>query len=745
MTLAASLTLMGIVGVGLAAASWTTPAAGSGRAVAAPDFRAPTIPQSVIAPVGGTSTGGYVGQGNLFVVYANVSDTGNPPSGVASVTAHLAALTASATAVALSPCTSSCTVSGVTYGYTSVPVRADSPLPAGPTTYTVVGTDVAGNTSAPATFSVIVDNAGPTVSASVIANTTTSTAGWITQGGSYRIYVNATDTGGAGVSSLTADVSAVTAGQTAVALPACASSCTIAGVTYAYKSAILTAANPLAETTLAYSITTTDNAGNTAQPGFSVAVDNTPAVVTASVIANTTTNTAGWIKQGGSYRIYANATDTGGAGVSSLTADVSAVTAGQTAVALPACASSCTIAGVTYAYKSAILTAANPLAEDDPRLLDHDHRQGDESGTTPGFSVAVDNTPAVVTASVIANTTTNTAGWIKQGGSYRIYANATDTGAGVSSLTADVSAVTAGQTAVALPACASSCTIAGVTYAYKSAILTAANPLAETTLAYSITTTDKATNLGTTPGFSVAVDNTPAVVTASVIANTTTNTAGWIKKGGVYAVYANAQDSASGLSSITADVSAVTAGQTALALTPCASSCTIAGVTYAWKSATKTAGAALAEGALTYTVTPTDQAANSVASSGFGVQVDNTAPTSLAAVIANTTTGIGGYLRQGGTYSVYANATDSASGTGTITANVSSVTTGLTTLALASCSSGCTVGGVTYQYKSATTTANAVLSAGSKPLASPSKTWPRTAPAWPGSPSQSTTPLPPSP
>ena len=169
MTLAASLTLMGIVGVGLAAASWTTPASGTGRAAAARDFRAPTIPQSVIAPVGITATGGYVGQGDLFVVYANLSDTGNPPSGVASVTAHLAALAASATAVALSPCTSSCTVSGVTYGYTSVPVRADSPLPAGPTTYTVVASDVAGNTSGPATFSVIVDNAAPTVTASVIA------------------------------------------------------------------------------------------------------------------------------------------------------------------------------------------------------------------------------------------------------------------------------------------------------------------------------------------------------------------------------------------------------------------------------------------------------------------------------------------------------------------------------------------------------------------------------------------------
>ncbi len=597
MTLAASLTLMGIVGVGLAAASWTTPASGTGRAAAARDFRAPTIPQSVIAPVGITATGGYVGQGDLFVVYANLSDTGNPPSGVASVTAHLAALAASATAVALSPCTSSCTVSGVTYGYTSVPVRADSPLPAGPTTYTVVGSDVAGNTSGPVTFPVVVDNAGPTVSASVIANTTTNTAGWIKQGGTYRIYANATDTG-AGVSSLTADASAVTAGQTAVTLPACTSSCTISGITYAYKSAALTAANPLAETTLAYSITATDKAPNV--------------------------------------------------------------------------------------------------------------------GTTPGFSVAVDNTAPVVTASVIANTTTNTAGWIKQGGTYRIYANATDTGAGVSSLTADASAVTAGQTAVTLPACTSSCTISGITYAYKSAALTAANPLAETTLAYSITATDKAPNVGTTPGFSVAVDNTAPVVTASVIANTTTNTAGWIKKSGVYAVYANAQDSASGLSGLTADVSAVTAGQTTLALTPCGSSCTIGGVTYAWKSATKTAGTGLAEGALTYTVTPTDQAANSAASPGFGVQVDNTAPSSLAAVIANTTTGIGGYLRQGGTYNVYANATDNASGTGTITANVSTVTTGLTTLALASCTSGCTVGGVTYQYKSATTTANAVLSAGSK-------------------------------
>ena len=129
------------------------------------------------------------------------------------------------------------------------------------------------------------------------------------------------------------------------------------------------------------------------------------------------------------------------------------------------------------------------------------------------------------------------------------------------------------------------------------------------------------TTLFRSPVFSVEVDNTPAVVTASVIANTTTNTAGWIKKGGVYAVYANAQDSASGLSSITADVSAVTAGQTALALTACASSCTAGGVTYAWKTAAKTAGAALAEGARSYTSTPTAQAANNAGEHALGVKV----------------------------------------------------------------------------------------------------------------------------
>ena len=511
MTLAASLTLMGIVGVGLAAASWTTPASGTGRAAAARDFRAPTIPQSVIAPVGITATGGYVGQGDLFVVYANLSDTGNPPSGVASVTAHLAALAASATAVALSPCTSSCTVSGVTYGYTSVPVRADSPLPAGPTTYTVVGSDVAGNTSGPVTFPVVVDNAGPTVSASVIANTTTNTAGWIKQGGSYRIYANATDTG-AGVSSLTADVSAVTAGQTAVTLPACASSCTIGGVTYAYKSAALTAANPLAETSLAYSITATDKATNVGTtPGFSVAVDNTAPVVTASVIANTTTNTAGWIKKSGVYAVYANAQDSA-SGLSGLTADVSAVTAGQTTLALTPCGSSCTIGGVTYAWKSATKTAGTGLAEGALTYTVTPTDQAANSAASPGFGVQVDNTAPSSLAAVIANTTTGIGGYLRQGGTYNVYANATDNASGTGTITANVSTVTTGLTTLALASCTSGCTVGGVTYQYKSATTTANAVLSAGSKTFSLAVQDLAANSSTLSGVTVTVDNTAPTV-----------------------------------------------------------------------------------------------------------------------------------------------------------------------------------------------------------------------------------------
>ena len=125
-----------------------------------------------------------------------------------------------------------------------------------------------------------------------------------------------------------------------------------------------------------------------------------------------------------------------------------------------------------------------------------------------------------------------------------------------------------------------------------------------------MSTLDKANNAATTPGFSVTIDDTPAVATQSVIANTTTGAVGWVKKSGTYYVYANATDTASGVTTVTANVSSITSGQTALALPACTTGCTVGGVTYAYKSASKTASSTLAEGTVAYTVSPTDAAGN---------------------------------------------------------------------------------------------------------------------------------------
>ena len=76
---------------------------------------------------------------------------------------------------------------------------------------------------------------------------------------------------------------------------------------------------------------------------------------------------------------------------------------------------------------------------------------------------------------------------------------------------------------------------------------------------------------------------------------------------------------------VTANVSQVTTGQTAVTLT--AGSFTVGGVSYNYRSASLTANAALSEGSKPYSVTATDGASNSGTRSDLSVTVDNTAPT----------------------------------------------------------------------------------------------------------------------
>lgn len=91
---------------------------------------------------------------------------------------------------------------------------------------------------------------------------------------------------------------------------------------------------------------------------------------------------------------------------------------------------------------------------------------------------------------------------------------------------------------------------------------------------------------------------------------------------------------------------------------------------------------------------------------------DTTPPVVASSVISKTTPYLPGFIRQGGAYFVYANVTDAGSGVATVRANVSTVTTGQTALVLTAGSYS--VGGVSYNYRSASVTANAVLTEGAK-------------------------------
>lgn len=135
----------------------TTPNAGN-SITAATDFRAPTASAAVI----GKTAGGTVGQikkSGTYYVYANVSDTGNPASGVSTVTANVNSITSGATAVAL--IAGSYSAGGVSYNYRSAAQTAGTGLAAGSYSFSLTATDAAGNSGTQSGYSVTVDNTAP--------------------------------------------------------------------------------------------------------------------------------------------------------------------------------------------------------------------------------------------------------------------------------------------------------------------------------------------------------------------------------------------------------------------------------------------------------------------------------------------------------------------------------------------------------------------------------------------------------
>lgn len=144
-------------GVTFSAFTGTT-ANGANAISAAPDFRAPTVSGSTIAKTTGYEPA-FVKQAGTYYVYANVTDTGNPASGVASVTANVSALTPGQTAAPL--VAGSFTVGGVAYNRRSASLTVQNPLAPGGLTYSVTTADVAGNTQTTSGLGVTVDNTAP--------------------------------------------------------------------------------------------------------------------------------------------------------------------------------------------------------------------------------------------------------------------------------------------------------------------------------------------------------------------------------------------------------------------------------------------------------------------------------------------------------------------------------------------------------------------------------------------------------
>ena len=140
---------------------------------------------------------------------------------------------------------------------------------------------------------------------------------------------------------------------------------------------------------------------------------------------------------------------------------------------------------------------------------------------------ATDWVAPTASASVIGKSQGGVPGFVKQGGTYMVYANAGDTGApasGVSSVTANASAITTGQGAAALSA--GSFAIGGVAYGYRSATLTANASLPAGTYTYSLTSKDVAANSGTQAGYTVTVDNSAPTAADVQAANKAGGTAG---------------------------------------------------------------------------------------------------------------------------------------------------------------------------------------------------------------------------
>ena len=176
-------------------------------------------------------------------------------------------------------------------------------------TFTVTAANSVGTGSSSAS-SASADRVAPTASASAIGRSAAYFTGSIKQASTYYVYANVTDTGSpaSGIASVTADVHTITSGSPAVALTS--GTYSAGGTAYNYRSAALTAAATLAAGSDAYTVTSTDNAGNSGTQNYTTTIDNTAPTAVDVQSTNVSGGTVGRVEQGDTLKLtYSGAID----------------------------------------------------------------------------------------------------------------------------------------------------------------------------------------------------------------------------------------------------------------------------------------------------------------------------------------------------------------------------------------------------------------------------------------------------
>jgi hypothetical protein len=312
------------------------------------------------------------------------------------------------------------------------------------------------------------------------------------------------------------------------------------------------------------------------------------------------------------------------------------ITTAQTAVPLTTVAGPWTVAGVSYAYRSSAVTANAALSEGAKAYTITARDNATNSFTSPtsgagSFNVVVDNTGPTIVGSVIATTASGTPidgpGAVRNGGTYRIYAEVTDAGSGVQSASANVAVasnvITTGQSSVTLTFNATGVTLAGTTYHWISAELTADAGLTQGPKNYTVTALD---NLSTSTGpqtFSVFADTTVPTVSltsptsSSNVRATIAPSATATDNNGI--AFVKIQRSPAGANTWT-DVCTITTGS---------------GSTYSCSFDTTTIGDALYD----FRAVATDKGGNTATSTSTNVRVDNTPPAVTMAALGSPLNG----------------------------------------------------------------------------------------------------------